>query len=74
MICVSCGRDLDAIGSDNCSYIPGSPLCEDCANANRDKYSNQFEDCAINGDMRVNPMTPQELALLKSEWGNERKG
>lgn len=31
MICPICGRDIDAIGQDNMSYIPGSPLCEDCA-------------------------------------------
>ena len=30
MICVVCGRDLNAIGQDNVSYIPGQPLCEDC--------------------------------------------
>lgn len=29
--CSKCGRDLDAIGSDNYSYIPGSPLCAECA-------------------------------------------
>lgn len=30
MICVKCGRDINAIGQDNVSYIPGYPLCEDC--------------------------------------------
>lgn len=31
MICVNCGRDINAIGQDNVSYVPGQPLCEDCA-------------------------------------------
>jgi hypothetical protein len=31
LICVSCGRDIDTIGQDNCSCILGEPLCEDCA-------------------------------------------
>lgn len=31
MKCSSCGRDLDLIGQDNLSCVPGQPLCEDCA-------------------------------------------
>lgn len=31
IVCVNCGRDIDAIGQDNCSCILGEPLCEDCA-------------------------------------------
>ena len=31
LICSECGRDIDAIGQDNCSCILGYPLCEDCA-------------------------------------------
>ena len=31
MICVECGRDINAIGQDNVSCVPGYPLCEDCA-------------------------------------------
>jgi len=34
MICSCCGRDIDAIGQDNCSYTLGSPLCEDCVRVN----------------------------------------
>lgn len=30
MICVCCGRDINAIGQDNVSFVPGQPLCEDC--------------------------------------------
>jgi hypothetical protein len=30
IICDTCGRDINAIGQDNCSYIAGSPMCEDC--------------------------------------------
>lgn len=30
MICVVCGRDINAIGQDNVSYISGKPMCEDC--------------------------------------------
>lgn len=33
MICVICGRDINAIGQDNVSYIPGKPMCENCMNA-----------------------------------------
>lgn len=31
LICSTCGRDINVIGQDNVSYIPGQPLCEDCA-------------------------------------------
>ena len=31
MICVCCGRDINAIGQDNVSCVPGYPLCEDCS-------------------------------------------
>lgn len=31
IICSCCGRDIDAIGCDNVSEIPGQPLCEDCS-------------------------------------------
>lgn len=34
LICSCCGRDINAIGQDNVSYIPNRPLCEDCANRN----------------------------------------
>lgn len=30
MICVICGRDINAIGQDNVSCISGYPMCEDC--------------------------------------------
>lgn len=36
MRCSRCGRDIDAIGQDNCSCIPSKPLCEDCAVATDD--------------------------------------
>lgn len=36
MRCSSCGRNIDAIGQDNVSCVPGSPLCEDCAGGSRD--------------------------------------
>lgn len=32
LICVHCGRDINAIWQDNMSEIPGSPMCEDCYN------------------------------------------
>lgn len=32
IICDMCGRDINAIGQDNVSFVPGSPLCEDCYN------------------------------------------
>lgn len=31
LICVSCGRDIDELGQDNMSDVPGKPICEDCA-------------------------------------------
>lgn len=31
IICVECGRDINAIGQDNMSREPLQPLCEDCA-------------------------------------------
>lgn len=33
MNCTGCNRDIDAIGQDNMSHVPGRPLCEDCAGA-----------------------------------------
>ena len=33
MLCVICGRDINAIGHDNVSCIAGSPMCEDCGSA-----------------------------------------
>lgn len=36
MRCSSCGRDIDAIGQDNCSHTLGYPLCEDCAGVSED--------------------------------------
>ena len=32
MICVFCGRDINAIGQDNVSPVSGYPFCEDCDN------------------------------------------
>lgn len=32
MICVICGRDINAIGQDNLSCLSGYPMCEDCVN------------------------------------------
>jgi hypothetical protein len=37
MRCVCCGRDIDAIGQDNCSCVIGEPLCEDCAGVNQQR-------------------------------------
>lgn len=31
MICIMCGRDIDQLGQDNMSPVPGLPVCEDCA-------------------------------------------
>lgn len=36
MICVLCGRDINAIGQDNVSCVPGYPVCEDCLNGGTD--------------------------------------
>lgn len=30
-ICSCCGRDIDALGQDNMSYVSGHALCEDCS-------------------------------------------
>lgn len=30
MICQYCKRDIDAIGQEDVSAIPGHPICEDC--------------------------------------------
>ena len=30
LICSCCGKDINAIGQDNVSYVPNKPLCEDC--------------------------------------------
>jgi hypothetical protein len=43
MKCVSCGRDINAIGQDNMSFTPGRPLCEDCYYANNSKEFNALE-------------------------------
>jgi hypothetical protein len=47
MYCSHCGRDINAIGQDNCSYIPGYPLCEDCACVTDIDFDcgNDFDDC-----------------------------
>ena len=46
MRCSSYGRDIDAIGQDNVSYVPGSPLCEDCAAVSGDSgtYPEEYEN------------------------------
>lgn len=47
LICSCCGRDINAIGQDNVSYIPNRPLCEDCANRNMlddDFWEDEDED------------------------------
>lgn len=31
MICIMCGRDIDQLGQDNMSPVPGLPVCEDSA-------------------------------------------
>lgn len=31
MKCYNCDRDINLIGQDNVSHIPGFPICEDCA-------------------------------------------
>ena len=43
LICSCCGRDIDAIGQDNCSFMPDYPLCEDCAQAEYDRQELQNE-------------------------------
>lgn len=44
--CSECGRDIDALGQDNCSTMPGYPLCEDCAGVTRYSYDAEiaYED------------------------------
>jgi hypothetical protein len=36
MNCRCCGRDIDAIGQNNVSAIPGYPMCEDCGQVHDD--------------------------------------
>lgn len=44
MICIYCGRDIDAIGQDNCSYTLGEPICEDCSeNMPNDLEEEEYE-------------------------------
>ena len=31
MKCYICQRDINLINQDNCSHVPGYPICEDCA-------------------------------------------
>lgn len=52
MICVNCGRDIDAIGQDNCSHVAGKPLCEDCAQETRNREWRP-EDCDYCGIYRT---------------------
>lgn len=52
MRCSCCGRDIDAIGQDNCSCVIGSPLCEDCAgvsNYNPEDYPDEPSDNEVEG-------------------------
>ena len=44
MICVICGRDINAIFQDNMSPIFGCPVCEDCANDMTDKDWRELEE------------------------------
>jgi len=44
MICVCCGRDIDAIGQDNCSCVSGAPLCEDCAKIQNCRQPQSYAD------------------------------
>ncbi len=44
MRCCICGRDIDAIGQDNCSCTIGAPMCEDCAGVDQvPVYPDDFE-------------------------------
>ena len=49
MICVNCGRDIDAMGQDSCSHVTGEPLCEDCAQEMRARewYPGDCDYCGI---------------------------
>lgn len=38
MICILCGVDIDAIGQDNVSLVPGRPVCETCATKQQKSY------------------------------------
>ena len=45
MLCVICGRDINAIGQDNVSSIFGSPMCEDCGCSGDDSWEySAFEE------------------------------
>lgn len=44
LICSCCGRDINAIGQDNVSYIPNRPLCEDCANGKFTMDNDEYDD------------------------------
>jgi hypothetical protein len=44
VLCSSCNRDINAIGQDNVSHIPGMPLCEDCAGSSGDYDSYPDEE------------------------------
>ena len=46
MICVMCGRDINAIGQDNVSWYPGYPICEDCIDA--DDFKERFYELLDN--------------------------
>jgi predicted amidophosphoribosyltransferase len=41
IICSSCGRDLNAIGSDNVSCECGQPMCEDCGRIYAEEQANE---------------------------------
>ena len=46
MICVCCVRDINAIGQDNVSCVPGHPLCEDCSGISEiyDNEEDEFQE------------------------------
>lgn len=44
MICKYCKRDIDVIGQEDVSAIPGHPICEDCGTDTEHPLRDEIED------------------------------
>ena len=50
IICIYCGRDINALGQDNVSLTPGKPECEDCREAELNEFYSNDDFSAMNDD------------------------
>ena len=58
MYCMICRRNINAIGQDNVSSIPGYPMCEDCGSGGtfggeQEAFEKDFELILVNNKEKM---------------------